>query len=134
MKKALVLAAITVSTFLLGYVVVAPLIYKLVIPSTGTVIYSELSADPTSIDWGDIYNGSVSERNTTLTNTGTRPFTSLNMTYGNASLNLINYTVTWDAEDIALPVGQSLMANFTLTVYNATAGPFNLDIYIQDKG
>jgi len=59
------------------------------------------------------------------------------MTYGNATVNLVDYTLSWDAEGLPLPTNNWLLANFTLTIYEANitvSEAFTMDIWINDKG
>ena len=72
-------------------------------------------------------------RSLNFTNTGTRNFTSLNITYSDWTLNLIDFELNCDALYEPLPINQSIIANFTLTIYEATQGPFSFDIYVSDS-
>ena len=122
---------------LLGNMVIAPFIFIVLIPSSGTVTLPiDVSSNPSTLDWGTVTVGASNTKQVNLTNSGT-PLTALNMTYGNATTNLVNYTVTWDAEGLPLPTNSWLLANFTLAIYeaNITASEaFTLDVWINDKG
>lgn len=104
------------------------------LPTIG--VYGEygLTFTPNQINWNDVYLEVPVTRQVTMQNTGTRPFANLTAYYGNETANLYNYTLTWDGEDYALAPGESLLVNFTLIIYNATAGSFGFDIYVSDKG
>ena len=95
----------------------------------------DITFNPTSIDWGpeNMTIGVARIRNVTLTNSGTRNITSLNMTETNFSGGISEYWLEWDAEDEFLAIGESIVANFTLTIYKATEGSFSFDIYVSDS-
>jgi len=136
-KKTLILMAIMLAAgILIGNLIAGPL-FTLLIPSFGTVTLPiDVSCNPSSINWGNVTVGDSVTRNTTITNNG-RDIASLNMTSGNQTVNILNYTLTWDAEFESLPNGYYIIANFTLTIYeaNITASEaFTLDIWINDKG
>jgi hypothetical protein len=102
--------------------------------ASGT-INTSLTFHPSHIDWGNVYVGTPTTRNVTFTNQG-EAWQSLNMTYGNATENLLNYTVTWDGEGLPLPSSNSLVANFTLTIIEANitvTDQFSIDIWIGDQ-
>jgi hypothetical protein len=93
----------------------------------------ELTATPSSIDWGNVTLNTPFSRLVDITNVGTINITKLTMTYNNSSPNLMAYTLTWNCTDIALPVDDYVTANFTLTIITAEAGPFSFDIWIGDN-
>jgi len=136
-KQTLIIAsAVFLASILFGVTIAAPFIFLVLIPSFGTVALPiDVSVDPVNIDWGTITIGNSTLRNPTLTNNG-KDIAALNMTYGNTTGVLVgaNYTLTWDAEGDPLPNGYYIIANFILTVYNATEGAFTVDIWINDKG
>ena len=92
-----------------------------------------LTATPSSIDWGIVSLNTPISRLVDITNVGTINITKLTMTYNKSSLNLMDYTLTWNCADFALPVGYYVTANFTLIVYTAVEGAFNFDIWIGDN-
>ena len=94
-----------------------------------------LTANQTSIDWGpeNVTIGNPVIRSVNFTNTGTKNFTSLTITYGDESSNLINFDLGCDAVWEPLAINQSIIANFTLTIYEATQGHFSFDIYVSDS-
>lgn len=93
-----------------------------------------LTFNPTEIDWGNVTLDTPVIRSVQLTNTGTKDFWNLTASYGNETTNLINYTLFWDVSMNSdyLLIGESILANFTLVIYNATSGPFQFDIYIEE--
>jgi len=91
-----------------------------------------LSATPSTIEWGNVTVGLAVTRAVNLTADGT-DISSLNMTVANHTANLRNYTVTWDAEGYPLKSGESLLANFTLTVRDADKGNFHMTILVGEK-
>ena len=85
-----------------------------------------LVASPVSISWGTLNLGQTVTRRVTLTNIGNEPIGPLNMT---ASLTVGE--LVWDAEDLVIPAGESLIANFTLTLrQTGEIGPFTIDIIV----
>lgn len=103
--------------------------------ASGT-INTSLTIQPSYIDWGTVLIGEPVMRNITFTNNGAT-WQSLNMTMGNHTANLLNYTLSWDAENHSLPTATSLTANFTLTIHEANitvTDQFTFDIRITDKG
>ncbi len=137
MNRKTLVSAVTVlaAAILIGNVVVAPYIFTVLLRSHGRIIREyELTFNPTEIDWGNVTLNTPVTRNTTITNVG-HDVASLNMTY-NATSNLINYTLTWDAEGQSLPYAASLTVNFTLTVYEfnwTVTDQFSIDINIRDQ-
>lgn len=134
-KQTLIMStAILLGTILLGNIVIAPLIFTLL--SSGTVVQNYgLSVVPSSINWGNVTLNENVTKQVNITNTG-RNIASLNMTY-NGTANLLNYTLEWTAENSTLLSGNSLIANFTLTVYTfnfTVTDQFSIDIQIGDKG
>ena len=111
---------------------VAPFLVTL-IPTGGFINEYDLTFTPTYIDWGNVTIGVSVTKNVNITNTG-KEIVNLTANATNPSDNLFNFTVSWIAEGNALPYNASLVTYFTLTVYNATAGPFKFDIEISDKG
>jgi len=93
---------------------------------------SPLTAVPPSIDWTGVSLFTPVTRNTTITNNSDQT-ANLTVYTMNASANLHDYTLTWDAESYILDPTESVTANFTLTVLNATEGGFTLDIVVADK-
>ena len=91
-----------------------------------------LSATPTSIEWGNVTVGLAVTRAVNLTANG-EDIGSLNMTVANYTSNLRNYTVTWDAEGYPLKSGESVMANFTLTVRDADTGNFHIEFLVGEE-
>lgn len=86
-----------------------------------------LTASPSSINWGTIKPGETVTRSVTLTNTGTSPTQALTMT----STSTVG-TVTWDAEGLTVNNQTPLVITFSLTVYaSASQGPFNFTITIN---
>jgi len=107
--------------------------YSYLLPSIGTITTEyALIVEPSPINWGTFNLTTPITQQANITNTGTRNFEALNMTSNLNSGAVYNYTLTWDAEGIKLPMGYYVVANFTLTVYNATDGDFQIDIHIQD--
>lgn len=101
--------------------------------ATGT-INTTLTFQPSHIDWGIVYIRTPATCNVTFTNNGAS-WQSLNMTC-NATTNLLNYTLMWDAEGLSLLSGNSLTANFTLTIIEANVtvtDQFTIDIWISDQ-
>jgi len=137
LKKTLLTIAVIVGAFLFGNVVVAPFIVLLLIPTTGTVVYGppELTFSPSSIDWGTVIVDENVSRSVNITNTG-GPTGILNMSTANASANLLNYSLTWDLIDWFLESDESVLANFTLTIYEANTtvtNDFNFNIIIGEQ-
>jgi len=93
---------------------------------------SPLTAVPPSINWTGVSLFTPVTRNSTITNNSDQT-ANLTVYTGNASANLHSYTLTWDAEGIMLEPNESVTANFTLTLLNATEGGFMLDIVVADK-
>ena len=131
-KKALITLAVI--GLLIGAVGAAVAVnYLLTIPSEGVVEpKTELTPEPVSIDWGDVPLNTSITRLVNIYNIGTLNVT-LNMTYTLASGSLTNYTLEWDCEGLELPVGYYTPANFTLTIYEASANPFHIDIHINGE-
>ena len=134
-KKTLILATIMLAAgILIGNIVIAPFIFTLL--SSGTVVQNYgLTANPSTINWGNVILNENVTKQVDITNTG-RDIASLNMTY-NGTTNLLNYNLAWTAENLSLLSTNSLLANFTLIVYefNFTAtDQFSIDIWISDKG
>ena len=136
-KTFIITSAVFLASILFGVTIAAPFIFTVLLPSFGVIQPGyNLSFQPNEINWGNVTVGDSVTRNTTITNNG-RDIASLNMTYGNQTANLLNYTLTWDAESEPLPNGYYIIANFTLTIYEAnitTSEAFTLDIWISDKG
>jgi len=132
-KQNLVFPILLLTAFLAGNLVIAPLIFHL--PSFGTVTQDYgLTVEPSAINWGNVSLNENVTRQVNITNTG-RNIASLNMTY-NGTANLLNYTLGWDGEELALPSATNLVANFTLTIYEANvtvSDQFNIDIQIGDQ-
>jgi len=85
-----------------------------------------LVASPESIFWGTLNLGQTVTRKVTLANIGNEPIGPLNMTASQTVGELV-----WDAEDLVIPAGQSLIANFTLTLsQTGEIGPFTIDIIV----
>jgi len=94
---------------------------------------SPLTAVPASINWTGVSLFTPVTRNSTITNNSEQT-ANLTVYTGNASANLYDYTLTWDAEGILLQPTESVTANFTLTVLNATVGDtFSFKIVVADK-
>lgn len=113
-----------------------PLLYKYTLPTSGVQVEYGLSANPDIIDWGNCGLNEKVNRSVILTNTGSKDFMNLNQTYGNPSINLVNYNVTWDAEGFSLAIGETLKVNFTLIINefnSATGNIFTFDIYIGEQ-
>jgi hypothetical protein len=133
--KKLYVIAILIIALLVGVAVGTTLQDILRIPTSGDLdLTYGLTANPTSIYWGNITLNTPITKQLNLTNTGTKPIANLTASYGNETSNLVDYTLAWDAEDFALPIGASILANFTLTILDATGDRFSFDIYIADKG
>ena len=116
-----------------GYVAAS---YFLTIPTNGYIETEYgLTATPTSISWGppNMTIGAARTKSVDIINTGTRNFTSLNIQYSSETSNLLNFTLECDAVGLPLPIGKSVVANFTLTIYEATQGDFSFNIYVSDE-
>jgi len=90
------------------------------------------TAVPASINWTEARLFTPVTRNSTITNNSDQT-ANLTVYTGNASANLYDYTLTWDAEGILLEPNESVTANFTLTLLNATGDTFTLDIVVAHK-
>lgn len=129
------LGVIALATLVLASALVLANVLYVLVPNVGFIPagYS-VTASPLSLDWGNVAINETATQNITLTNNG-KDIASLNMTYGNASTSLLNYTLSWDAEGEPLPNGYYITANFTLTIYDAVENStFSFDIWITDKG
>ena len=98
---------------------------------------SPFKIEPNTIDWGLVTVTIPVTRSVNITNLGSNS-TRLNMTSRNATGALENgsYALTWDAENLTLPSNGWLLANFTLTIYEANVtltDQFSLDIWIGDQ-
>lgn len=118
-----ILATITFAT--------AMTLYQLLIRTSGTIpIAEELTATPSSIDWEIVALDTPISKLVDVDNAGTVDYTTLTITTENASANLLDFTLTHNYTDEALPAGYYLTISFTLTVYAASSGPFSFDIKI----
>jgi len=101
------------------------------VPTGGEInLMGNLVADPSNFSWGNVALKVPVTRSVNLTNTGNATITKLNLTYVQTTTILINYTVSWNLEGWSINPSETLKANFTLTVYNATKGSFALELYI----
>lgn len=128
MNKLIKWFALIAAFFLIG--AAAATAYQLYIQSTGTYRGEEITADPTTIIWGDITTDIPTSRLIKLTNTGNIAFTHLTIT--NSTTDDITYTLTCNATGTPLPVGASIHANFTLTITSGTYEDFQIDIDIGE--
>ena len=134
-KQTLMYLGLAVIVFLAVNTVVAPFIFIVLLPSFGVVqLNYNLSTQPLNINWGVVSLNEDVTKSVNITNMG-RDIVSLNMTY-NSTVNLLNYTLGWDAEGSSLSTATSLVANFTLAVYDfnfTVTDEFSVDIQIGDK-
>ena len=95
-----------------------------------------LMTTPDHLDWGVVTVGVPKTRNVTLTSVNATSPIQLTMSTVNASANLLNYTVVWDAENVTLQPQTSITANFTLTIHTADVtetADFTFDIIIASN-
>lgn len=124
------LATLTFVIFL-SFIFVTQAVEQLVIPQTGKIVTPpSISANPSSINWGNVTIGESYTETCEISNSGTSP-ALLNMTYDNITLGVL----TWDFENQTLPASSTVLVNFTLTI-NLTApqGDFAFNIYINVVG
>lgn len=104
----------------------------LTIPTQGTLTYAEITAFPSSIQWGNMTYGVPNTKTVRIDNVSNVTITGLTMNYTfpvgwNASL-------TWNLEGQNLTVGEYAWADFTLRVLETPEdGPFNFSIDIDDS-
>lgn len=125
------------SIIFVGIVVLSSVVFAfyeglLTIPTQGTLTYAEIQSVPSSIQWGNMTYGVPNIKTVRIDNVSNVTITGLTMNYTfpvdwNASL-------TWNLEGQNLTVGQSLWADFNLTVFDTPEdGPFNFSIDIDDS-
>jgi len=104
-------------------------ITTLSIPTVGTITGSaNLSASPSTIDWGTIPYGSTAaiSRTVTITNNGGQTTAALSMA-ATTSVGI----VSWDDNGVPLTAGSSKVVTFTLTLSGlAPVGAFSFNIQI----
>jgi len=127
MKKAVTIGLLLISA-LIGATLAA---YYLSIPNTGNIIApANITATPSSLDWGAITQGTEEWRLVTLTNNGGTPTTLTpdSITYNAETYLTLNSNIT---ADYILNPSASVCVNFTLTVDpTAPIGSFNFNIDI----
>ena len=125
--------AILLATILLATVAAWAANEYFKLPTSGYIETEyDITFNPTSIDWGNMSIGVPISYLVNITNTGTRNFTNLNVTCDDWSDNLIDFDLECNVLWEPLVINQSIIANFTLTIYEATQGDFTLDIYVSD--
>ena len=117
--------------FALALTITAAASYILDIPTSGITTTKDMTADPSSINWGTVTVGEPATKTATLTNTGNTPFTLLNMTTSNVK-GLTSFTCTWNLEGAELNPAENIIAEFTLTVHSHTETNFSFDIIITE--
>jgi len=100
--------------------------YYAQIDTSGTY-EGNLEISPTSIDWGNTIKNENITRNVNITNHGNTA--TLNFSYIEPSQ--LNTSLICDAQDYVLAKGETVQANFTLTIFNGTAGTFDFTIYVE---
>ena len=123
-------------TTLIGLAVICVLVGALsawaintyVIQTTGTY-EGNLEISPTSFNWGTLTQNVNVTKSANITNHGNA--VTLNFSYDEPVG--FNTTLYCDAENYPLAKGETVQANFTLTIHNGTAGTFNFKIYVEPQ-
>ena len=125
-KRATILLGVLLAVLATIYIAQA-VVYKLLIPTDGTIVTDGLTAVPTSIEWGNVMPGSTYTKSVTITNQDSVPHTLSMIDDLDSGIG----TITWNKEDEVLGGGASFIAIFTLSVnVTATDGAFSSTITI----
>ena len=121
--------AILLATILLATVAAYTVDYLLKIDTSGTYAGS-LVASPTSIAWGSMNQNSPKSQIVTLTNNGP---TISNLTIECDDMPDFVFDFDCNATEFPLAADESVTLNFTLTIYDGPAQPFNFSIYFVES-
>ena len=125
MKKSLIVYALVI--ILIGAVVGGLAAKYLAEIDTTGEYEGNLELSPSTFNWGILKQNESVTKSVNITNHGDTA--TLNFTYDEPMG--FNTTLECDAQDATINKDQTIMANFTLTIHNGTAGQFNLKIYVE---
>lgn len=106
--------------------------YSLSIPTSGSTKIYGLDPDPDSIFWGNMTIAEARIRSVNLTNTGNEALTNLNVTTSEV-VGLTDFSLSWNLEGQAIQPDQTLEADFTLTIYEASQKDFTFFITVNGE-
>jgi len=106
--------------------------YSLAIPNSGSTKIYGLDPEPDSIFWGNMTISEARIRSVNLTNTGNEALTNLNITTSDV-VGLTDFVLSWNLEGYEIQPDQTLQADFTLTVYEASQKDFSFFITVNGE-
>ena len=134
MSKKTLLAAILITAIITAAIAYGANYLLTEVLNSGTYKKKEygVTLSPSALTWPGMTDGEPVTQTVNITNSGTIPITNMTAEEGDA-IGLINYTLGWTGEGESLAVGQSLLVNFTLTIYDALDGSFSFKIWISES-